>query len=333
MLRVPYFISLMDILIVGTGALACLFAARLTQAGQRVSMLGTWKEGLDALRENGVRLVDANGNEQSFEVRATDDPRECVGTKYALVLVKAWQTERAARQLAECLAEDGLVVTLQNGLGNYEILAQALNFFATENTEKTREKNSAVSMNSAANKRSRVSLGSTTTGATLLGAGCVRAGGEGIISLGRHQAIGPLEALLKSANFNVHVVEDPQSLIWGKLVINAAINPLTALLKIPNGELLERPSAREMMGKLACEVAEVARAENIALPFADPIAMAEEVARKTAANRSSMLQDVMRGAPTEIDAICGAVVQRARKHNLGAPVNWACWQLVRALGH
>jgi 2-dehydropantoate 2-reductase len=69
----------------------------------------------------------------------------------------------------------------------------------------------------------------------------------------------------------------------------------------------------------------------VALPFSDPVAAVEEVARKTAANHSSMLQDVLRGAPTEIDAICGAVVNTALKHRIGAPVNWMCWQLVKAL--
>jgi len=320
-----------NLLILGTGALACYYAARLVQAGQPVTMLGTWKEGLEALRQNGVRLVDANGNEQRFKVHATDDPRECVGAKYALVLVKAWQTERAARQLKDCLAEDGLVVTLQNGLGNYEILSQALDSVATESTENSEKKISKNSVNSVAKKNSRVALGSTTTGATLLGAGLVKAGGEGIISLGRHPAIGPIEAMLKSANFNVQIVDDPQSLIWGKLVINAAINPLTALLKLKNGELLERPSAHELMGVLAREVAEVARAEQIALPFDDPVKAVEEVARKTAVNTSSMLQDVLRGAPTEIDAICGEVATRAEEHGISVPANKICWQLVKAL--
>ena len=294
------------ILIIGTGALGTLFAARLMQAGYNVTMLGTWQDGLDALRSNGVRLVDSDGNEQKFIVRATDNPRECVGTKQAIVLVKAWQTERAAGQLKECLADDGLALTLQNGLGNYETLTQSLGL-------------------------NRVALGSTTTGATLLGAGSVRAGGEGIISIGRNQALGQIEAALQSAKFNVQVVDDPQSVIWGKLVINAAINPLTALLKITNGELLERPSARALLGALANEAANIANAENINLPFDDPIAAVEAVARKTAANHSSMLQDVLRGAPTEIDAICGAIVKIAEKHHMGAPVNWICWQLVKAL--
>lgn len=295
-----------NILIVGTGALATLFAARLAQAGQSVTLLGTWKDGIEALHQNGARLIDANGNEHQFAVHATNDPRECVGAKHALVLVKAWQTERAAGQLKKCLVENGLAVTLQNGLGNFETLTRSLGL-------------------------DRVALGTTTTGATLLGPGLVKAGGEGIISIERNQALSPIEAALKSAKFNVHIVEDAQSLVWGKLVINAAINPLTALLRVTNGELLNRPSAREMMGALASEAAQVAKSEKVDLSFSDPVAAAEDVARKTAANRSSMLQDVLRGAPTEIDAICGAVVKASQKHNIDTPANWACWKLIKAI--
>ncbi|HNQ94200.1 MAG TPA: 2-dehydropantoate 2-reductase [Anaerolineales bacterium] len=323
--------QLPKILIVGTGALGTLFAARLSQAGYDITMLGTWKEGIASLQKDGVRLFDSNGNETTFKVQATDDPGEYVGTKHALVLVKAWQTERAARQLSECLADDGLALTLQNGLGNYETLTEALNKSATENAEKKRDKDSAISEISVAKSNSRVALGSTTSGATLIAPGVARAGGEGVVSIQRHEKLAPIEAALTSAKFNVHLVEDAQSLVWGKLVINAAINPLTALLRVPNGELLNRPSAREMMATLAREVAEVAHAENIKLPFDDPAAMAEEVARKTAANQSSMLQDVLRNAPTEIDAICGAVVKIGKKHNIETPINWACWQLARSL--
>jgi 2-dehydropantoate 2-reductase len=295
-----------NILIVGTGALASLFAARLTNAGHKITMLGTWQEGIDTLNKDGVRLVDSDGVEKKYPVRATSDPLECAGAKYAIVLVKAWQTERVAAQLRGCLADDGLALTLQNGLGNRETLIQSLGL-------------------------DRVALGSTTTGATLLGPGQVKAGGEGVISLEQNQALGPLEAALRSAGFNVQLVEDTGALIWGKLVVNAAINPLTALLRVKNGELLERPSAREMMKALALETAKVAHAENIQLPFEDPLQIAEDVARKTAENTSSMLQDVLRGALTEIDAICGAVVRAAEKHNIETPVNRVCWQLVKAL--
>ena len=296
----------LDILLVGTGALATLFAARLSEAGHDVSMLGTWKEGLSSLKAKGARLVTADGSERAFKVHATDDPREVRGAKHVIVLVKSWQTERAARQLQDVLAPDGLVLTLQNGLGNRETLAQNLG-------------------------SERVALGITTTGATLLGPGLAKVGGEGILSLEQNQALGPLEAALRSSNFNLQVVEDARSLVWGKLVVNAAINPLTALLRVPNGELLERPSARMVMSALAQEAADVAEAEGVRLPFDDPTETVEEVARKTAENLSSMFQDVMRGAPTEIDAICGAVTKHGERHGVSTPYNQICWQLVKAL--
>ncbi|MBK8821587.1 MAG: 2-dehydropantoate 2-reductase [Anaerolineales bacterium] len=295
-----------DILLVGTGALATLFATRLSEAGHSVSMLGTWKKGLAELQQHGARIVDANGNERAYPVYATDDPREVRGAKVALVLVKSWQTERAARQLKESLASDGLAVTLQNGIGNKETLIRDLG-------------------------TARVSLGITTTGATLLGPGLVRAGGDGVISLEQNQALGPLEAALRSSNFNLQIVDNAQSLIWGKLVINAAINPLTALLQVSNGELLSRPNVRKMMAALARETAEVAAAEHVHLPFSNPVSAVEDVARKTASNHSSMFQDVRRGAPTEIDAICGAVTRRAAAHGISVPYNRACWQLVRGV--
>lgn len=295
-----------SILLVGTGALATLFAARLSEAGHSVSMLGTWKNGLKALQENGARIVDANGNERAYKVHATDDPHEVSGAKNALVLVKSWQTERAARQLKEYFADDGLAITLQNGIGNKETLIRDLG-------------------------TDRVSLGITTTGAALVGPGLVKMGGEGIISLEQNQALGPLEAALRSSNFNLQIVDDAKSLMWGKLVINAAINPLTALLRITNGELLSRPLARKVMSALARETAEVAKAEHVHLPFSNPVDAAEDVARKTAANMSSMFQDVRRGAKTEIDAICGAVTMRGERHGIRTPYNRACWRLVRAI--
>lgn len=295
-----------DILLVGTGALSTLFAARLSEAGHRISMLGTWKDGLQALGENGARISDANGDERSFQVHATNDPNEVKGIKHAIVLVKSWQTKRAADQLKGILAPDGIALTLQNGLGNRERLARDLG-------------------------PRRVALGITTTGATLLGPGLVKVGGEGIISLESNPALAPIEAALRSSNFNLQIVSDTRSLMWGKLVINAAINPLTALLRVPNGELLNHPWARKAMSALARETAQVAEAERVNLPFEDPIQAAEEVARKTAKNLSSMFQDVRRGAPTEIDAICGAVTRRGEKHGIDTPYNRSCWQLVKSI--
>jgi 2-dehydropantoate 2-reductase len=294
-----------DCLIVGTGAMACLFGARLAAVGTRVTMLGTWRAGLDALNGQGVRLVERDGSERVYTVRATDDPADCRDARLALVLVKAWQTPRAAMQLSHCLAPEGLAATLQNGLGNREELARRLG-------------------------EERVALGVTTFGATLLGPGHVRSGGDGVISLGAHPRLGPLEELLRASSFPVEIVPDADALLWGKLVINAAINPLTALLRVPNGELLERPCANELMAEAALEAAAVAEAVGMH-PSTDPAQAARWVAQRTAVNHSSMLQDVMRDAPTEIDAICGAIAAYGERHAVPTPVNRLLWMLVKAL--
>jgi 2-dehydropantoate 2-reductase len=293
------------ILIAGTGALATLFAARLSASGHPITMLGSWENGLRTLQENGARLIDSDGTEFTYPVKTTNNPADCKDIRYALVLVKSWQTERVAGQLAECLAEDGLALTLQNGMGNREHLAGTLGL-------------------------PRVALGITTTGATLLGPGLARVGGEGVISVETHPRLGSLEAALTGAGFNVQVVSDADALVWGKLVINAAINPLTALLRVPNGELLQRPAAHKMMSVLAQEAAAVATAQGIHLPFEDAVRAAEDVARKTAANHSSMFQDIRRGAPTEIDAICGVITKTGEKIGVSTPVNRVCWHLTRA---
>jgi 2-dehydropantoate 2-reductase len=285
--------------------MACLFAARLAASGAPVAMLGSWPEGLQALRLHGVLLEEADGQRTAYPVQVASDPQECAGACCAVVLVKSWQTGQAAGQLKACLAGDGLALTLQNGLGNRETLEGALG-------------------------ERRVALGVTTLGATLLGPGLVRPAGDGTVTLGAHPRLEPMAEALRSAGLAVEIDPNPLSLLWGKLVINAAINPLTALLGVPNGELLERPAARTLLASVVAEAAAVAEAINVRLPYPDPLAAVEAVARRTAANRSSMLQDVQRRAPTEIDAICGAIVQAGERAGVPTPVSRTLWQLVKA---
>lgn len=294
------------VLIVGTGAMACLFGARLAPHA-RVTMLGTWREGLAALRAEGIRLK-VNGVVQTAPVRATDNPGDCREAGLALVLVKSWQTARAARQLKECLADDGVALTLQNGLGNREALEEMLG-------------------------AERVAQGVTTYGVTLKGPGRARLGGEGVIYLASHPRLGPLIDLFRRAGFVVEVVEDIVALAWGKVVVNAAINPVTALLRVPNGVLLEEgcEGAWGVARQAAEEAADVAARSGVRLPFENAEAYVAEVARRTAANRSSMLQDVERGRPTEIDAISGAIVAAGRRLGVPTPVNQLLWALVRSL--
>ena len=269
-------------------------------------MLGTWKEAIQELNNSGVYLQDLDGSGQSYPVRAITDPRQAAGVRSALVLVKAWQTRRAAAQLETILAPNGLALTLQNGLGNREILASRLG-------------------------PRRVAAGVTTLGASLLGPGRVRLAGEGPVTLEPHANLGMIEHILRRAGFNVEVAADLQALQWGKLVINAAINPLTAVLGVKNGELVARAEARELLGTLAREAAAVAAAQGIELPYGDPVSAAEHVALRTAQNTSSMLQDIRRGAPTEVDQISGAVVRLGSQVGVPTPFNRVLWLLVKTV--
>ncbi len=293
-----------EILIVGTGAMALLFGGHLAASGVKVTLLGTWEEGIRAVREKGIRITGETG-EFAYPVKATSDIKEVKRVPFALVLVKSWQTERAARQLKEVMQHDSVALTMQNGLGNLAILRDALG-------------------------EERTALGVTTYGATLLEPGLVRRGGEGVISLGIHPRLRTLKVYLQQAGFSIHETPDLSSLVWSKLIINAAINPLTALLGVTNGELLESGAARKIMSIAAEETAFVASAKGIKTSFKDPALAAEEVAAATSGNISSMLQDIRRNSPTEIDAICGEIVREGKRLNVPTPVNNLLFQLVQA---
>lgn len=127
--------------------------------------------------------------------------------------------------------------------------------------------------------------------------------------------------LFQKAGLPVVASANIEGVIWGKLIINAGINPLSALLNQPNGFLADDPAARATMIAAAREAAAVARALGIDLPYDDPAAAVVEVARQTAENISSMLQDVRRGAATEIDAITGAVIRLGAAVGVATPVN------------
>ncbi len=289
----------MRVTILGTGAMACLFGARLAPVAE-VTLLGAWAEGVAAIQEHGIGVEEAQGA-SAIQVRASRlgagpvEPADLV-----LVLVKAWQTESVAAYLDSLLAPDGIALTLQNGIGNLEKLGP------------------------------RARLGVTTQGATLLGPGRVKPGGAGPTHLA---APDWAAGLFRRAGFETHRVDTAQvdSLVWGKLVVNCGINALTAILRVPNGELLARPDATLLLERAARECAAVAQAKAIPLPFDDAAARAREVAQKTAINRSSMFQDILRGAPTEIEAINGAVAREGGRRGVPTPVNETLWRLVKAL--
>lgn len=299
----------------GTGALACLFAARLARAGRALTLVGRWPAGLAALERAGVRVLDGAGS-WTAPVSAVHIEDPLAPADLVLVLVKSHQTAAVAPHVARARTADSLVLTLQNGLGNDEILAAG-------------QDASGVPIGAE-----HVAVGVTPMGASLVAPGVVLPGGVGRTVLGRTPAnaarLAAVATLLRSAGLETTVAADLQRLVWRKLAVNAAVNALTALHGVPNGTLVAAPDLAGQMDAAAREVGAVAAAAGIDLG-ADPAALAREVAQATATNRSSMLQDVDRGAPTEVDAIHGAVVRAGRRLGVPTPVNEGLWQAVLAL--
>ncbi len=290
--------------LIGTGALASFLGARLARAGYKVAMIGTWQEALEAFRRHGVTVEDDSGS-WSVHTGAAHLGDPLPPAPLVLLLVKSHRTEAVACAAARALLTDGLMLTLQNGFGHLPIL-------------------------SAAAGADRVVTGVAFLGATLLGPGHVRDGGGSLVVLQRHGRIALAGDALHAAGFEVRIAADIAPVLWTKLAVNCAVNPLTALLRVSNGALLSNPEALVTLESAAREVGTVAAARGIRLE-GDPAALAMEVVHETARNRSSMLQDVERGAATEIEALNGAVVREAERLGVPVPVNRRLLEEVRRL--
>lgn len=289
-----------QVILFGTGAMSCLFAARLSRVAD-VVLVGTWAEAIEHIREHGILFEDIHGK-HIIRVRAEYLGSAMQPADLAIILVKSWQSRKIAEHLSGCLKPEGVAVSLQNGLGNLEVLGAS------------------------------VFAGATAEGATLLGPGHVRAGGSGPT-----RVVAPdwVVELLNRSGFETYRCDakEAESLLWGKLSVSCGINAITSLLRIRNGELLERPTAKALMVRAALECAAVAQKRGIRLPYPDPEAQVKEVAARTADNASSMLQDILRGAPTECDAINGAVAMEGQRLGVPTPVNDILWQLMKAAVH
>lgn len=230
----------------------------------------------------------------------------------AIVCVKAQGTAWAAEIAQRVVARDGVAITIQNGLGNYEALRDAVG-------------------------EARAAVGAIYVGARLDENGELHATGPGRAELGRpigtasRENLDRLAGLLRAGAMDVTIREDIWPAIWRKVATNAAVNPTTALLGCLNSELLGDVAAGRIADVLAREVARVATAAGVRIGEDDAVTWWREMAQLTGPNRSSMLQDVEAKRATEVDAICGAVYREGQRRGVDAPLNQAMTLLVSAL--
>jgi 2-dehydropantoate 2-reductase len=299
----------MKITIIGPGAMGSLLAAHLKRTKNEVWILDKWNERAEKIRKGGVRVEGLS--RISAKVNASIETKEIGHSDLVILCVKSYDTEEAIKKAVDLIKDDTYILTLQNGLGNIQILDEVFG-------------------------EDRVMAGVTQQAATLLGTGLVRHTGKGPTIIGRvnKYPIGKARILyhvLNQAGISTRTSKDINSVIWSKLIINVGINALTAILRLKNGLLLEYPDGREIMRQAVTEAARIAKRKRIKLNYDDPIQKVESVCRTTSANLSSMLQDVLNKKQTEVDYINGAIVRQGKSLGIKTPVNEILTNLVKTI--
>jgi 2-dehydropantoate 2-reductase len=290
----------MKIAVLGAGAMGSMFGGRFAEGGHEVTLISTWAEHVDLVNREGL-LLEGLGGDRRIGIRACLSAAEAGPAELVLVSVKAPQTRQAMAGAVALVGPETVVLTLQNGLGNVENLVEVVG-------------------------PGPVIAGTCSHGANLKGPGRVCHAGGGLVALGElsGRITGRLRNLGRvfeeSGLAPVTLSDNVLGLIWKKLVINVAINAITALARIRNGQILDFPETEEISRLAVLEAVEVARRKGIIFPD-DPVKFTREVARETGANRSSMLQDVARQRRTEIEFINGAVVREGEALGVAVPVN------------
>jgi len=300
----------MKIIIVGAGAIGSLFAAFLSKSKEEIWILDKDKERASRINQQGIIVEGISGNWQ-VPVKATADVKEIEKADLLIICVKSYDTKSAVTAAKSLIGEETSVLTLQNGIGNIEIIGEVVG------TEK-------------------VIGGTTNMGATLLNAGHIRHAGRGETVIGRIDGKIPVEIrsireIFNKAGIETRTSRDIKGFLWSKLLINAGINALTAITRLKNGSLLDFEGTRKILRMAVTEGIKVAKRKRIKLIYDDPLAKVEAVCEATAGNISSMLQDVLRKKRTEIDFINGVIVRLGQELAIPVPVNSLLVDLVKTI--
>jgi 2-dehydropantoate 2-reductase len=318
----------MRIVVIGAGAMGSLFTCLLSQSYlvSEIWLLDKNKSKIKSLKNTGLRIT---GLTKFFlkpeKLNITNNPAIVSQSNLILIFVKSYNTKEVVKKIANYLSENTIILTLQNGLNNIETIEKILN---------EKSKNKLILNN--------ICAGITSHGATLIKNGLVKHAGKGetIIGPGYRTTkiislkLKEIQTLFNSANIITKVVETPQEtkqVIWSKLVINSAINPVGAITGLRNGQLIESEPLSNLLYSIAEESNKVATKKRIKLLYPDIRKKINEVCLYTKNNINSMLQDILNNKQTEIDYINGAIINEANNIGVNVPLNRAMYFLVKEL--
>lgn len=304
----------MRIVIVGTGALGSLFGGLLARSGQKVFLYNPSNRAhIAAIRANGLLIETPEGTLQ-IALSAADRLDEIERSVDLLgIFVKAYDTEKALEGVRSLIGRETWALSVQNGIGSEAVIARYI-------------------------PKAHLLRGTTAQGATLMQPGLIKWAGRGPTRLGMLQSKKPkasraqeIIAAFNEAGIESAWVEDVESILWEKLLVNAAINPLTALFNCPNGRLALDPTLRAILRDIVVEALPLVQSHDVKLSLDQAIDRVETVCHATAENISSMLQDVRRGKRTEVDFINGALVREGKRLQQPTPLNRLLTTLVQRL--
>ena len=310
----------MKITVMGTGAMACLFAARLAGQGHEVWMVSHWKEQLAAISRDGLTLREDGKPDALTWPRVTDRPELVTedgrDPRLVLVLCKGYQTQRTMQDAVKLLGADTLVLTLQNGLGNAECVARYVP-----------ERN--------------VFFGAANVGARVPAPGVVEKTGNyrrwpqiSLMPMDRRMdGRGDFIArALEDAGFGTEITLEAEAFQWKKLCVNACGNALAAVTRLRNGDFANDPEGQALMADICREICAVARAKGIPAETEEWTRFVQDTLAPSM-HFTSMGQDVVRGRETEIESINGAVAALGRELGIPTPVNETLARLIRLISH
>lgn len=300
----------MKIAVVGCGAMGSVYAALLADAGHEVWAIDAWREHVDAMRANGLRLEGASGD-RTVRVHATTSAADAGVCDLVIIATKAMHVAQAAQAAKSLMGPDTTVLSIQNGLGGPDTAASVLG-------------------------RDRLMVGVVGGfGASMRGPGHAHHNGWELVRLG--EMAGPitprLEAVAdvwRSGGFKVKCFDDIDQLVWEKLICNVCYSGTCSITERTIGEVMGDPDTWTVASGCATEAYHVARARGIRLDFSDPVAYVRDFGSKIPNARPSMLLDHLAGRMSEIEAINGAIPEAAAAAGVDAPFNTVVSALVRA---
>ena len=300
----------MKIAIVGCGAMGSVYAALLGAAGHEVWAIDAWREHVEAMRSQGLRLEGASGD-RTVRLHATTQAAEAGPCDLVIIATKAMHVEAAAESVRALLGPDTLVLSIQNGLGGPDTAARVLG-------------------------RERLLVGVVGGfGASMRGPGHAHHNGWELVRLG--ELSGPITPRLekvaevwRSGGFKVKCFDDIGQLVWEKLICNVCFSGTCALTEFTIAQVMNDPDAWEVASGCAKEAYAVARAKGVRLDIEEPVAYVRNFGSKIPDARPSMLLDHMAGRMSEIDAINGAIPVAGKALGVATPYNTVVSALVRA---